>query len=265
MADLGALSTDFAVRHDVFSKFEDATTVRGSALLALGGGVSVAATYGQGIAQPTFFDLFGFFPESFAGNPSLRPETSRGGEVSLRYRSGLFSAALTTYRQRLRHEIIDVFAFPLSTTANAEGASRRQGIEVEADYAPSGALRVSATYANLDASEPRGPAAAQVREQRRPKHSGSVALDGTSGRLSYGAAVAYSGAHLDTNFDLFPAQRVRLSAYWLASARFAWRVAEPVELHLRIANAFNDRYQDVVGYRTEGRSVHAGVRIAVGR
>ena len=121
--------------------------MRGSALLALGGGVSVAATYGEGIAQPTFFDLFGFFPGSFAGNPSLRPETSRGGEVSLRYRGGPFGAALTYYRQRLRDEIVDVFAFPLSTTANADGTSRRQGVEVEADYTPSDALRLSATYA----------------------------------------------------------------------------------------------------------------------
>ena len=95
MTGLGALSTDLAVRHDIFSKFKDATTVRGSALLAIGGGLSLAATYGQGIAQPTFFDLFGFFPGSFAGNPALRPETSRGGEIALRYRKGPLAAALT--------------------------------------------------------------------------------------------------------------------------------------------------------------------------
>ncbi|MBA3729300.1 MAG: TonB-dependent receptor, partial [Sphingomonas sp.] len=257
MSGLGPLSTDLAVRYDAFSKFKDATTVRGSALIKLSDGISLATTYGQGIAQPTFFDLFGFFPGSFAGNPDLRPESSRGGEVSLRYRSGSLGAALTYYRQRLRHEIVDIFAFPLSTTANADGTSRRQGIEVEADYAPSDSLRLSATYAYLDASEPRGPDGSQIKEQRRPKHSGSVTLDGTQGRLSYGAAMAYSGAHLDTNFDTFPSQRVRLAAYWLASARIAYRVADPVELHLRVANAFDDRYQDVFGYRTEGRSVHA--------
>ena len=265
MADLGALSTDLALRHDIFSKFKDATTVRGSALLALGGGVSLAATYGQGIAQPTFFDLFGFFPGSFAGNPALRPETSRGGEVALRYRRGAVGGALTYYRQRLRHEIVDVFAFPLSTTINAEGKSRRQGIEIEADYVASDALRLSATYAFLDASEPRGPAGSQVKEQRRPKHSGSVALDGSRGRLSYGAAVAYTGAHIDSDFDVFPAARVRLAPYWLANARLAWRVADPVELHLRVANAFDAGYQDVLGYRTAGRSVHAGIRLALGR
>jgi len=253
------------VRHDAFSRFKDATTVRGSALLGLGSGLSVAATYGQGIAQPTFFDLYGFFPGSFAGNPDLRPETSRGGEVALRYRNGTLSGALTYYRQRLHHEIVDVFAFPLSTTANADGVSRRQGFEAEADYAPSDALRLSVTYAYLEASEPRGPGGALLKEQRRPKHSGSVALDGTKGRLIYGAAIAYAGAHGDTNFDVFPAERLTLSAYWLASARLAYRLSDPVELHLRVANAFDDHYQDVFGYRTEGRSVHAGVRFALGR
>ena len=265
MADLGPLSTDLALRHDAFSRFKDATTVRGSALLALGGGLSIAATYGQGIAQPTFFDLYGFFPGSFAGNPDLRPETSRGGEVALHYRRGPLSGALTYYRQRLRHEIVDVFAFPLSTTVNAAGVSRRQGIEAELDYAPSQAMRLSATYAYLDAVEPRGPGGALLKEQRRPKHSGSVALDGHKGRLSYGAAIAYTGAHGDTNFDVFPAERLTLSSYWLASARIAYRVTETAELHLRVANAFDDRYQDVFGYRTEGRSVHAGIRLALGR
>ena len=34
----------------------------------------------------------------------------------------------------------------------------------------------------------------QVRELRRPKHSGSVAMDGTTGKLTYGASLAYSSA-----------------------------------------------------------------------
>ena len=49
--------------------------------------------------------------------------------------------------------------------------------------------------------------AAQVKEQRRPKHSGSIALDGTSGTFSYGASIAYTGERTDTNFDVFPSAR----------------------------------------------------------
>jgi vitamin B12 transporter len=265
MTGLGALSTDLALRHDVFSRFKDATTMRGSGLLELGGGVSLAATYGQGVAQPTFFDLYGFFPGSFGGNPSLRPETSRGGELSLRYHRGALGANMTYYRQRLHHEIVDIFDFPLSTTINAESKSRRQGIEIEANYKASEALRLSAIYAFLDASEPRGSAGTQIKELRRPKHSGSIALDGTRDRLRYGASVAYVGDHIDTDFNSFPAARVRLSSYWLANARIAYQVTDPIELHLRVANALNADYQDVLGYRTAGRSINAGVRLAFGR
>ena len=152
----------------------------------------------------------------------------------------------------------------LSSTVNASGRSKRQGIELEGYYHPSDALRLTATYAWLDASEPNIDGG-QLKEQRRPKHSGSVALDGAHGRLIYGAAIAYTGDRIDTNFDVFPSRRVRLGAYWLASARIAYRLIDQVEAHVRIANAFDDGYQDVVGYRTEGRSIHAGIRVALGR
>ena len=265
MRDLGPISTGFALRHDIFSAFKDATTLRAALLADLGSGFSVSTTYGQGIAQPTFFDLYGFFPGSFQGNPNLKPESSRGGEVSLRYRNDRLSAAVTYYRQRLRHEIVDVFSFPLSTTVNAEAGSRRQGIEAETSWAPSPAFRLTATYAFLDATEPSAPDGRQIKEQRRPRHSGSLALDGTKGRLTYGGAIAYTDARIDSDFDVYPAQRIRLSPYWLASAQLAYRVTGPLEAHVRIANGFDEDYQDVVGYRTEGRSVHAGLRVAFGR
>lgn len=262
----GRLKLDLAARHDVFSRFKDATTARAGALLNLGNGFDLAASYGEGIAQPTFFDLYGFFPGSFVGNPNLKPESSRGGEVAVRYSGAKIGAAITYYRQRLRHEIIDTFDSStfLSSTANADGISKRQGVEVEAAYRPNDLIRLTATYSYLDATEPKGPLGVQVKEQRRPKHSGSVALDGSSGRFSYGSSIAYVGERIDTDFDIFPSARVRLGAYWLANARVTYKVSDPVELSLRVANAFGSRYQDVVGYRTEGRSIHAGLRIALG-
>jgi vitamin B12 transporter len=263
--DLGPISAGIAVRHDIFSRFKDATTFRASLKGDLGSGFSLAGSYGEGIAQPTFFDLYGFFPGSFVGNPALKPESSRGGEVSLRYSNRRFAAALTYYRQRLKDEIATVFLPDFSSTAvNADGKSKRQGVEAEASYHMSDAFRVTATYAWLKASEP-NVGSGQIKEQRRPKHSGSVAVDGASGRFSYGAAVAYTGERIDTNFDVFPSLRVRLDPYWLASARLAYRLTDELEAHVRVANAFDDDYQDVVGYRTEGRSIHAGLRVAIGR
>jgi vitamin B12 transporter len=263
--ELGPVSADVAVRHDIFSKFKDATTFRASLRGDLGSGVSVSTSYGEGIAQPTFFDLYGFFPGSFAGNPNLKPESSRGGEVSLRYTSNRIGGSLTYFRQRLKDEIATIFLPDFTSTAvNADGKSKRQGIEAEGYYHHSDALRLTVTYAWLDASEP-DVSGGQLKEPRRPKYSGSAALDGAQGRFIYGAAIAYTGERTDTNFDVFPSQLVQLDPYWLASARVAYRIMDELEAHIRVANAFDADYQDVVGYRTEGRSIHAGLRVALGR
>jgi vitamin B12 transporter len=263
-AQAGPIVGDVAIRRDRFSSFADATTLRASALAHVGDGVSLAGSYGEGIAQPTFFDLYGFFPGSFVGNPALQPESSRGFELSVRYSRPRLNAALTWYRQRLKDEIVDIFdpsTFRSSTTNRTE-SSRRSGIEAELGWQPSPALRFTATYAYLDASEPGGLGGAQLREVRRPRHSGSAAVDGTSGRFDYALSIAYTGTRRDTDFDSFPARPVRLGSYWLSGARIAYHLDDQVELFARAANAFDDRYQDVFGYRTEGRSLHAGVRIA---
>jgi len=263
-AEVGPLTGDVALRRDWFSAFRDATTLRASALADLGAGFSVAGSYSEGIAQPTFFDLFGFFPGSFVGNAALKPESSKGFEASVRYRHGAIQAALTGYRQRLSDEIVDVFdpATFISSTVNRGGISHRSGIEAELSWRLGENLRLSANYAYLHAAEPGAIPSTQLREIRRPKHSGSVALDGTEGRLTYGASLAYSGARNDTNFDVFPSQPVRLDSYWLAAARVAFSVRPGWEIFARASNLFDANYQDVFGYRTEGRAIFAGLRLS---
>jgi vitamin B12 transporter len=265
-ADAGPATVDLAVRRDAFNRFKNATTLRASLLAKIGKGFSVAGSYGEGIAQPTFFDLYGFFPGSFVGNPSLKPERSRGFDASLRYANRTFAASLTAYQQRLRDEIVDTFdpGTFLSSTANRSETSRRSGIEAQANWSLYEGHRLSANYAYLKASEP-GDLGSRVREARRPKHSGSVSADGQLGRITYGLSIAYTGSRLDTDFETFPFQRVKLGAYWLAGARVSYEVAEGVQIFARAANAIDERYQDALGYRTEGRSIYGGIRLARGR
>jgi vitamin B12 transporter len=256
-ASTARLTGDLAIRRDMFNRFKDATSLRASLLAMLGGGFALSGSYAEGISQPTFFDLYGFFPGNFSGNPSLKPESSRGFEVSARYRRDGFEGALTAYRQRLHDEIVDVTdpATFLQTTINRHDVSRRSGIEAEAAWRFGEKLRLVANYAFLHATEPGG-----ATELRRPKHSGAIAADGAIGRWSYGASLAYTGAHLDRS-DNFPFGLVRLRAYWLAGARVAYAVRPGIELYSRGSNLFGARYEDSAGYRTEGRGLFAGVRL----
>ena len=259
------MSGDVAIRRDAFNRFKDSTALRASLLARLGRGFALAGSYSEGIAQPTFFDLYGFFPNDFLGNPSLKPESSRGFEASLRYRRGAVAASLTGYRQRLHDEIVDVYnpVTFLFSTANRAETSRRAGAEAELAWNLSERLRLSANYSFLHATEPDASGITQVRELRRPKHSGSIAVDGTEGRFTYGASLAYVGPHLDQR-DTFPFGRVTLGSYWLAGARVGFAVRPGLELFARAANALDQHYEDVFGYRTEPRAIYAGLRLSGG-
>jgi len=258
-ADASRITGDVAIRRDLFNRFKNATSLRASLLGQLGGGFSLAGSYAEGIAQPTFFDLYGFLPGDFVGNPELKAESSRGFELSLRYRRGPFGASLTSYRQRLHDEIVNNATF--TSVLNASGTSKRSGIEATLDWKIADKLRLSAQYAYLKATAPDELTGEQLAETRRPKHSGSVAVDGSARRFSYGASIAYVGRHID-NRDVFPFDRLTLGAYWLADARLAYAVRPGIELFARGSNLLGQHYQDVFSYRTEGRALYAGLRVS---
>ena len=262
-ASVRDLTADVAVRRDMFNRFKDATSLRASLLAPLGAGFALTGSYAAGIAQPTFIDLYGYYPGNFVGSASLKPETSRGFEGGIRFRRHAFEASLTGYRQRLRDEIVlvsDPVTF-LLTTRNSEKLSYRSGIEAQAGWQLAEQLRLTATYGYLHATEPDSVTGLQVAEHRRPRHSGSIAADGSSGPWSYAASIAYVAAHLDSR-DNYPYDVVRLGSYWLADARVAYSMRAGIELFVRGSNLLDQNYEDAFGYHTEGRGLFAGVRLA---
>jgi vitamin B12 transporter len=260
------LSTQVAIRRDDFSAFADSTTVRAGITWEATRRLELVAAYAEGIAQPTFYDLYGFFPGSFVGNPALKPERSSGLSAGVRFGPWRrLTARLGYFQANLKDEIVDVFdpATFRSTTANASGTSRRDGIEAIVELKPRthALTRLFVTYTYLDAEERQAAGGLAVREVRRPRHSAGLGGQGEIGRLNWGATLAYVGARRDTDFDAFPARPVRLGAYWLGSLQLGWRLGKTLEAFARVENALDDDYRDVFGYRTEGRNVHAGLRL----
>ena len=261
-----AILTDLALRHDSFSAFADATTFRASLLVRPVRDLRLHGAYGEGIAQPTFNDLYGFFPGAFVGNPALKPERSRGWEAGIGWADARFSLDATWFSARLRDEIVDTTdpATFLPSTANAAGVSRRKGIELSAAWHPSRAINVSLNYTWLDADQQILAGGPRTRETRRPRHSLNFAAYGEAGRLRWGTSLAYVGKRTDQDFDFFPAPTVTLGDYLLASANLGYRLRPALELYARAENAFAADYEDVVGYHTTGRTIYAGLRVAFG-
>jgi vitamin B12 transporter len=262
------LVTDLAVRRDDFNRFADATTIRANALLRMTPKLSLQGSYGEGIAQPSFADLYGFSPGSgFVPNPALTPEKSRGFEAGIRWEDRIFSLQAVAFSNNLRDEVVEDFAtlpFPAYTVVNASGKSRRRGIELSGEVRPTEGLRIAANYTYLKTDEQKVAGAPEVREIRRPKHTANLYADWASGPLVLGGSLAYVGNRTDKDFDQYPAPTVMLHDYVLASARIAYRVTEALELFGRVENAGDAHYQDAVGYATPGRTVYAGLRVRLG-
>jgi vitamin B12 transporter len=259
LSSSNGLSAGAAVRHDMNDRFADATTVRFDAVAPIGD-FRLHAAFGTGIADPTFFDQFGFFPGSFQGNPNLVPERSRSVEAGIGWAAGGHCFDVTLFDANLTNEIIGTFDSTsfIAGVANATGRSTRRGVEVTGRAELARGLTLNTSYTYLDANQQQVAGSALVREVRRPRHSGSIALNYSSQQYDLSAAAAITGARGDTDFARFVP--VSLPAYTLLTLAGAWHISRRIDLTVRIENALDVSQVDVFAYRGPGLTAHGGIR-----
>ncbi len=253
------IAAGVAARHDMNDRFADATTVRFDAVAPIGD-FRLHAAFGTGVADPTFFDQFGFFPGSFQGNPNLVPERSRSVEAGIGWAKGNNSLDVTLFDANLTNEIVGTFNSTtfIAGVANATGRSTRRGVEVAGRAELAEGLGLTASYTWLDANQQQTAGTAVVREVRRPKHSGSIALSYSNSDFDLSAAAAVTGARGDTDFARFVP--VILPAYTIVTLSGAWHLTPRIDLTARIENALDATQIDVFAYRGPGLAAHGGIR-----
>ena len=255
-------SVALSVRNDNNQRFDNATTVRVTLSQNLPQNLRLHSSWGQGIANPTFFELFGFTPNSFTGNPNLQPEESTSWDFGL---SGSLlddqiSFDLTYFSADLTDEIETVFDMTKFTSSpvNQTGSSQRHGWEMSLDTAIGEQLSLSAHWNFLHSREPD----ARV-EVRRPEKSGSISLHyASSNDLSrVSLQVLHNGKNQDSEFIFSTAEdRVTLSSYTLVNLTASYQLKPNVTLYLRGENLLDDDYQQVFGYQAPGVGVYAGLK-----
>ncbi|MEQ9448323.1 MAG: TonB-dependent receptor, partial [Rhodospirillaceae bacterium] len=251
-----------ALRYDDNDLFENETTYRGSlAWVIPKTGLKLRASYGTGVAKPSFFELFGFDPTTFVGNPNLKPEKSEGWDVGADYvaADGQASLSLTYFAADLSDEIFTDFGVFPFTAGNQAGKSTREGVEVSARYAPAENLSMAASYTYTLTED-----AAGVQEVRRPKHVASLSgrYQFMGGRARVGLSADYNGRSRDVVFTpTIPAGIASLDDYILVAASASYDVTNHIELFGRIENLLDERYQEVFSYNTPGLGAYAGLRV----
>jgi vitamin B12 transporter len=254
-----------ALRYDDNDLFKNEATYRASVAWNVPEtGLKVRASYGTGFAKPGFFELFGFDPTSFVGNPNLNPEKSKGWDVGadLVFDDRRASLSLTYFSADLTDEIFTDFGVFPFTVRNQAGKSTREGVEISARYAPTANLNFAASYTYTSAKDDAG-----LQEVRRPKHVASASgfYRFMGGRANVGLSLDYNGKSQDVVFTpTIPTGVTTLDDYVLATASASYDVAERLQLFGRIENLLDERYQEVFSYNTMGLGAYAGLRIRLG-
>ena len=263
------VSMSLSARHDDNSSFDNINTYRvTTAWTSDTTGTRLHAALGRGQKAPTFIERYGSFPNGFIGNPELEPERSTSWEFGIdqALQTGNSSVGATYFHEDMKDEIYG-FAFDTetgkTTAVNLPGTSKRRGVEVTAMTQLSPSTRLSAAYTYTDATEPDAASGADVREIRRPRHTGSLGADWSSrdGRLELNANLSYTGTRNDDYWPpSFIKETVELGAYKLMSVAATWRVDDATRLYTRIDNLFGTSYEDVYGYNTPGTGAYVGLR-----
>ncbi|MEN0653348.1 MULTISPECIES: TonB-dependent receptor plug domain-containing protein [Hyphobacterium] len=256
-ATAGRLSLHASARQDWNERFDDALTWRigaAHAFDAVGG--RLRASFGEGVKNPGIYELYGFFPGFFTGNPGLVPERSRGWEIGWDQQFGdTLRLGLSAYGSTLDDEIFTDFAPVPATARNRATQSERRGVEIEGEWQAYPALMVRGSATFSEAEENGTP------EIRRPDRLASLSVTWSPVDRPFraGFAADHVGEQTDTDFVAFT--NVSLPAYTLVSGRFAWSVIDRLELYVRGDNLLDEEYRDVVGYAAPGRGLYLGLRL----
>jgi vitamin B12 transporter len=236
------------LRYDDFDTFGSSVTGRATlAWLTPDRSLKLRASYGTGFNSPSFLELYGV-ATGFAGNPDLRPERSRGGDVGFDWylpgNAGVFSASwfANDYRDLI---VYDFSVYP-GTTANV-GRARTDGVELEAKVMLFAGIELHASYTYLNADDLTDGA----RLLRRPRSSGSADLWRDFGRgWSAGAGVQAVAGREDIDAQTF--LTVNDPDYAVARVYAEWRAGPRLTVKARVENLLDRKYEPVNGYPALG-------------
>jgi vitamin B12 transporter len=245
--------------------FKNATTYRLAAAWQFRDiGTRLHASHGTAVTNPGFFELFGYYPDFFIGNPNLKPEESRSFDVGVeqKFFDNKLTLDVTYFHANLENEIVTVFAGFSTTVDNLVGTSQRDGVEVMLSAQLTDNLSLGGSYTYTKSRQPGG-----APEVRRPKHMGNINANYAfaAGRGNVNLDVSYNGKQLDNEFaSSTPESVVTLNDYVLVTLAASYKLTDNLEVYGRIENLVDQNYEEVFSYRAPGLGAFGGLRVKFG-
>ena len=251
-------------RWDHFSRSGDANTYRVTSRYQIpDDGVALHGSIGTGFRAPSINELYGF-----AGNPNLRPETSRGWDCGLEHRFA--DDRLVVDATYFRNDYDDLIVFVLTNPPftgelfNIADA-RTHGVELTGTWTLDECTQLTAAYTRCDSRGIDPNSGVETTLLRRPRDKFSIivnrAVCGQRGNLNL--TLRYVGSRTDVP-PIYGDPPIELDHYMVANAGFWFDIRDNVRLIGRIDNLFDEDYQEINGFQTAGLSAYVGMMWAWG-
>jgi vitamin B12 transporter len=243
------LELSVGARYDKFDLFGSQTSPRAAAAV-IAGSSKFRAAYGQGFRAPSLGELY--FP--FFGNPNLTAERSRSFELGYDGAVGQRFVSITYFNSRYRQLIT---FDPATFISQNIGRVRSEGIEVGTERQSTNMYTAfSYTYLRRNEDE-----STHERLARRPKHSGSAVIGYRSGAVDTNIVILRSGARPDTQ-AVAPFAHVTNGGYTTVDVNLQYRSGRWIP-YVKLENATDRKYDEVLGFRSPGRRAIVGLRVAL--
>ncbi|MBK7005674.1 MAG: TonB-dependent receptor [Burkholderiales bacterium] len=137
------------LRHDRYSDFGSTTNPRAALVWAAQYNLTAKLMYGRAFRAPAFVEMYAINNPAVLGNPNLKPETTDTWEAAVAWQpSGSTQLGVNVYQFQMN----DVLRFvpnsdaTTGSTAQNTGQQRGHGLELEASWNASSAVRLSGNY-----------------------------------------------------------------------------------------------------------------------
>jgi outer membrane receptor protein involved in Fe transport len=231
-------------------------------------------SFGTGIRAPNGFEL------AFTNNPKLKPEKNISFDAGLeqRFLNDRVVLDVTYFYNRFKDQIVvlggnlqNLSTFTSDNLAN----SRAKGVETSLRLRPLRSLELAAQYTWLDSAIlaldgstlVQSPFAVGQPLIRRPRSSASYNLTWRHKRLMLNSNAFFRGGALDIEPNdgtfactlSFPCL-FRTSGYVVANAGFSYELPAGLEIHGRLNNFTNEKYEEVLGFPALHINFMTGIR-----
>jgi vitamin B12 transporter len=254
------------LRHDDNTEYGSETTPRINAnYLLVETGTRLKASYGEGIKNPTFLDLFFDSPPFFFANPDLKPEESKAWDVGLE--QSLLDGQLTVGAAYFHTDYEELIAsvetgpgvFSLENLDDAES----KGFEVEATAQLPCHFALRGAYTFTETEDDEGSDLVRV-----PKHLISLNLNYSHERWMVNLDATYASRRSDINFVFIDDDGDfenditddDADSYVVLNLAAEYQLNDNIWITGSVENLLDDEYEQVLGFENPGINFLAGVR-----